>query len=286
MLALGAAGCGESANPGPGSAGPVASSGTARPAELAVRPASPERTSASPATPRHAKPEHKKPATGRQERSGSHRSNMSEQTSASRGSRRTKQSTPRHRIPRPHLTVPQRKNIALQVAKSYITLYGLDGTTAMIVDAGRTMSLNVPASKACGLPSGAEGRLSVAVRHRAPWIHTVSMTVGGSSLSTYTRANCRTEHPPHVTGAKLLEQRGTGYTETKTFHVTAKHWTVAWANEAKFLSGNVEKNGQTIKDFFYTMESGTGRKTFNNGPGTFRLFINGPAWEITVYDGG
>jgi hypothetical protein len=172
-------------------------------------------------------------------------------------------------------------------AQAVLAQLGVHNASIDVTSGGQSVTIGIPTASVCGLPPNATTLIVSDVKSVGSWVQSVAVVVAGSqqTLSSYTSASCRPTQPPTGGGKLIYEKSGQGNLSTAVFTVTTKSWTVSFVNYGGFFAYEVEKNGKTSRDYDFRTSPGSGSKTFDDGPGRFRLEVSGATWKVQVYGG-
>lgn len=166
--------------------------------------------------------------------------------------------------------------------------FGYKRATVAVAVGGRQVRVILSPAEVCGGPED-PGPIKRAIRksNADPFIKHIKVVVGagGQSLPSYIAANCRRQRPPSAKGRVVLKVEGTGRRHTKSFRVTRKRWTVAYANKGTTFIVFLYRHGRLQPQLVSKQNRSVGKKKFK-GKGTFKLMVAGPGpWEVVVHDG-
>jgi hypothetical protein len=163
---------------------------------------------------------------------------------------------------------------------------GLEFATFDVIDAGKTVTVNVKPADACVLTPSDPGHIEDRILDDSNIVDQVSMRLtSGDSLRTYLKKNCHAQASSAALGTELLVGSHEGSFETATFTARRTGWTIDWSSSSDLLQIYVYKDGKLQSVAVNSQGRGTGRKTMT-GTGTYRLRIAATdGWRIKVHDG-
>ena len=200
--------------------------------------------------------------------------------------RKQRAAKPKDAAPGSELPAAKRAVLVQRIAPAVVT--GLGFGNAKITTDGSDVTIAVARGKACALGPKGPATLRERLANSLPFARSITLVVeGGGALAAYAASNCEPPAPPAARGKLVLEQQGgPGTVNTKSFKVTSKKWTVAYANAGEFLQVFAVKGDEVQSPAVSATKSGKGKQTFK-GPGTFTLRITGSGdWGVEVRDGG
>jgi hypothetical protein len=180
----------------------------------------------------------------------------------------------------------QRAQVLRREIPGIVEQFGYKHVAVGVSAGGSRARVTLSPGEVCGGPEDA-APISKRVRQAAPFLTHFSLEVGsgGQSLGSYVAAHCRAQNPPGARGPVVLTVEGTGPSDSRSFRVRHKRWTVAYSNKGSTLGIFILYGRQLQPGPITTQKRGAGKKVMK-GEGTFKLKVVGPGpYKVVVHDG-
>lgn len=161
---------------------------------------------------------------------------------------------------------------------------GFGTPTVTVTDRARRITAALEAFGACSAPIAGPGSLADWLQKALPFVRTVELSVGGTSLEAYAAAHCAFAQLPSA--RTVAAATGSGTTETEPFRVGRGKWVVDYGSSGTFVQVLVLQDAELLAGSAQRSGTGTGQISFS-GPGTFTLRVAGDGpWSVQVRRAG
>jgi hypothetical protein len=176
---------------------------------------------------------------------------------------------------------------ATAVAKQF----GFAGATIAVSPDGTSVTIQVPAAKACKQGAEAESLIAARLRQvtalrRSHRVKRVRVVVAGTgqALGAYVSSHCGQSRLPAGSGHVVYAHSGTGFFSSPSLKIRGRRWRIEYYNGGSSLRVFPIKGNKPQGQLVNKLRPGVGSQTFH-GPGTFTLRVVGAgAWRIRVRD--
>jgi hypothetical protein len=181
-----------------------------------------------------------------------------------------------------------RAKIVRHYTRVVLDAFDLRSSTISVSFGGVEVDVTLSRRTACRARPDEAERILRALRRVVPYPRSVTIAVTGTNepFATYL-SRCAAEAPPGGRGRIVFRKSGSRLHQSHPFRIASKRWSIEYSTTGTFFQVYVLKGKRAQRDPISSRRAGSGRKTFSNGPGKFKLYISGSRdWTVRVRESG
>lgn len=185
-------------------------------------------------------------------------------------------------------TIPadQRREFARNASLNVLRNFGYSEPLVTVSSDAEVITARMSKKDACAVEADRLPEVKKAVYDVVIFARKVRLqSLGGEDLATYFKQTCKPLEIPTASGQVVYSHSGTGFKGSGEIRITAKRFTVSYANESGAMEIYVTKGKELLRPVVKFEGRRSGSETYA-GPGTFQVTVSGSGrWSVKVYDG-